>query len=145
MPRRLGAWSTNVETIICENAPLLVPPLQKRSKSNHHHHSETKRRQRRSNALFVQMPGMHQISNITSLTFDINVDTHDIRWFGERFQFPNLLHLKFSYHKNGTYGHARDAAEMVYMRYPFCASFIENLLQFSLPYLHSLSIKSLSE
>ncbi len=59
---------------------------------------------------------------------------------GEHFRFPNLLHLKISYHKNGTYGRARDAAEMVYMRYPFCASFIENLLQFSSPFLSSLTL-----
>ncbi|KAK0222332.1 hypothetical protein IW262DRAFT_975398 [Armillaria fumosa] len=129
MPRHLGAWSTNVKTIICENARNLILTIAMEQKEGNTEPMPG----------LSQMPGVHQISNITSLTFDINVDTHDIRWFGERFRFPDLLQLKISYHKNGTYGHARDAAEMVYMRYPFCASFIENLLQFS-PSLSSLAL-----
>ncbi|KAK0244775.1 hypothetical protein EDD85DRAFT_212221 [Armillaria nabsnona] len=139
MPRHLGAWSTNVETVICENALCWFPLF--KSARNLIITTTMKRKEDNAEPMLClsQMPGVHQISNITSLTFDINVDTHDIRWFGERFRFPNLLHLKISYHKNGTYGHARDAAETVYMRYPFCASFIENLLQFS-PSLSSLTL-----
>ncbi len=141
MARHLGAWSTNVETIICENA-LCWFPLFKNAR-NLIIIAAMKRKGDNAEPMpcLSQMPGVHQIGNITSLTFDINVDTHDICWFGERFRFPNFLHLKILYHKNGTYGPVGDAAELVCMRYPLCASFIENLL----PYLHSLSIKSLCE
>ncbi|KAK0185455.1 hypothetical protein F5146DRAFT_1143915 [Armillaria mellea] len=139
MPRHLGAWSTNVETVICENV-LCWFPLFKNAR-NLIITATMKRKDDNADPIpgLSQMPGVHQVNNITSLTFDINVDTHDIRWLGEHFRFPTLLHLKISYHKNGTYGHARDAAEMVYMRYPFCASFIDNLL-LSSPSLSSLTL-----
>ncbi|PBK62137.1 hypothetical protein ARMSODRAFT_611719 [Armillaria solidipes] len=139
MRRHLGAWSTNVETIICENA-LCWFPLFKNAR-NLIITATMKRKEGDTEPLpcLSQMPGVHQIGSITSLTFDINVDTHDIRWFGERFRFPNLLHLKISYHRNGIYGHESDAAEMIYMRYPFCATFIDNLL-LSSPSLSSLTL-----
>ncbi|PBK96004.1 hypothetical protein ARMGADRAFT_1061749 [Armillaria gallica] len=139
MARHLGAWSTNVETIICENALCWFPLFKSARKLIIIVAIKRKGDNAEPMPCLSQMPGVHQIGNITSLTFDINVTTHNIRWFGERFRFPNLLHLKILYHKDGTYGPVGDAAELVYMRYPFEASFIENLLQFS-PSLSSLTL-----
>ncbi|KAG7442246.1 uncharacterized protein BT62DRAFT_1040600 [Guyanagaster necrorhizus] len=134
---RLGVWSANVDTIICENYLCWFPLF--RNALNLTITTTVKRRTEDTESMrgMLQMPGVHQVENITSLTLDINVDTHDIRWLGEHFCFPNLIHVKISYHKDGRYGPEGDAAQMIYMRYPFIAAFVENLLQFS-PSLSSL-------
>ncbi|KAK0201366.1 hypothetical protein DFS33DRAFT_1455322 [Desarmillaria ectypa] len=136
---RLGAWSRNVETIICENF-LCWFPLFKNAR-NLVVTTTMKRKKDDTEPMpgLSQTPGVYEIVNITSLTFDINVDTHNICWFGKRFRFPNLVHLKISYHKDDKYGPEADAAQMVYMRYPFLAAFVENLLQSS-PCISSLTL-----
>ncbi|KAK0460253.1 uncharacterized protein EV420DRAFT_1535874 [Desarmillaria tabescens] len=142
MPSRLGAWSRNVETIICENF-LCWFPLFKNAR-NLIITTTMKRKKDDTEPMngLSQMPGVHEIGNIISLTFDINVDTHNICWFGEHFRFPNLLHLKISYHKDVKFGPESDGAQMVYMRYPFQAAYVENLLQSS-PSLSSLTLNKI--